>query len=266
MDSGLRKRVWDEIGEKMEAEGERCKARWNNLRDNYKKSLKKLRTKNGEAGKSLKRYRFADQLSFLDKYFNERETKGNINMSADDDFESEDEEEHDTSNTAEQPQSKQQPIPQDVNNKGISTGNISDESDSSTFSTPRRHCKKRKLQDELSASSILMKYIIEKNSARGLAISNRASEHLQHPVDAFLFGISPMLKSLSPYYLSLAKSEIFATAHKYEMMMLTEQSTRSTTASGERAFQPLEALPENVTTDPLSLPSCSTIKNSEDNL
>lgn len=59
-----------------------------------------------------------------------------------------------------------------------------------------------------------MEYLINKNESNNIS---------QHPVDAFLAGIALTLKTLSPYYLSLAKSDIFNTVQKYEMKMLMEQ-------------------------------------------
>jgi len=56
-----------------------CKARWNNIRDTYKNSLKKNLTKSGQSTiKKIKTYTFADQLSCINKYFEERKSKTNI--------------------------------------------------------------------------------------------------------------------------------------------------------------------------------------------
>jgi len=55
--------------------GKICKARWNNIRDNYRKSIKKT---SGQAAKKLKKYKFDDQLQFLKPHLQERETMGNI--------------------------------------------------------------------------------------------------------------------------------------------------------------------------------------------
>ncbi|EFN68702.1 hypothetical protein EAG_01984, partial [Camponotus floridanus] len=55
-----------------------CKARWNNIRDNYRKSLKETMTKSEQSAKKIKLYKYSEQLSFIKKYFDERETKGNI--------------------------------------------------------------------------------------------------------------------------------------------------------------------------------------------
>jgi hypothetical protein len=53
---------------------------------------------------------------------------------------------------------------------------------------------------------------------------------LQHPVDAFLFGIAPTLKTLSSYNLHLTKSEIFAVVQKYKLQQIFSQSSSSTSS------------------------------------
>lgn len=42
-----------------------CKQRWTNIRDQYKKNLKSLKTVTGQAAKKIKLYKFSEQLQFL---------------------------------------------------------------------------------------------------------------------------------------------------------------------------------------------------------
>lgn len=67
-----------------------------------------------------------------------------------------------------------------------------------------------------NASEKLLDYLIQKD--------NKIQEE-QHPVDAFLAGISPTMKTLSPYLLHLAKSEIFAVVQKFEFNMMSDSFT-----------------------------------------
>lgn len=60
-----------------------CKARWANIRDNFRKSLKKQKTKNDQQATKEKLYKYSEQLSFLKKFFEERETKTNIDEEVD---------------------------------------------------------------------------------------------------------------------------------------------------------------------------------------
>jgi hypothetical protein len=79
------------------------------------------------------------------------------------------------------------------------------------------------LQQTVSAK--LLEYLI--SEAQNAATTSSAP----HPVDAFLAGVAPTLKIRSPYYLNLAKSEIFASVLKYEMKMLMEQHSYEETCA-----------------------------------
>ena len=68
--------------------------------------------------------------------------------------------------------------------------------------TPKKK-KNRKLENEPTAASKLMEYIISKNE----------TVQPQHPVDTFLASIASTLKTFSPYHVHLAKAEIFNTVH-----------------------------------------------------
>lgn len=84
----------------------------------------------------------------------------------------------------------------------------------------------KKVLPQQTASSKLMEYLINKNQ-------NNTSEH---PVDAFLAGVASTLKTLSPYYSNLAKSEIFAIVQKYEMKMIMEQHQERSNQNSNHTF------------------------------
>jgi hypothetical protein len=184
-----------------------CKARWNNIRDNYRKSLKKRVIRSGQVTTKVKKYKYSEQLSFLNNYFQERETKGNIETQAeaDDDEQTQDIMERENENFQSQITDNPQPITDYQNGEG--NDNIS------SRQTPRKSAARR-TQPQETAATTLMKYIIHKNETMPTLI---------HPVDAFLAVIAPTLKTLSPYYLNLAKSKIFATVQEYEMAMLMQE-------------------------------------------
>lgn len=88
-----------------------------------------------------------------------------------------------------------------------------------------------------TASTRLMDYLISKKKEE-----SQISTGLQHPVDAFLSGIAPPLKTLSSYNLHLAKSEIFAIVQKYELQQIlrTNSSTTLSTTSVTPLSSPCE--------------------------
>ena len=69
-----------------------------------------------------------------------------------------------------------------------------------------------------TAAATVMEYLIKKNESMG-----SSSSPSQDPVEAFLSGIAPALKKLSPHYWHYAKADIFAVVQKYELKMLMEQ-------------------------------------------
>ncbi|XP_067140303.1 uncharacterized protein [Centruroides vittatus] len=211
MDTGYKMNIWSKIGKELKTDGPTCKVRWSNIRDNYRKSRKKIATKSGQTGKQIKPYKYSDQLSFLNKFFTERETKGNIEpREAELEVGRQDDELDHVQAMKES--AVNSPDPQDFRSDDCCTSDTNAQTLQKTF-------KKRKQIPQESASSTLIKYILSKNTSQ-------KSTPTTHPVDAFLSGISPTLKTLNPYLLNLAKSEIFAIVQKYEMKMLTQQPTQ----------------------------------------
>jgi hypothetical protein len=90
-------------------------------------------------------------------------------------------------------------------------------------SAVRKCTKKRTTKTPESASSTLMKYIMQKRE------NDIANTIQTHSVDAFLAGLSPTLKSFTPYYLNIVKSKIFYIVQEYEMQMIVDQEKKKTT-------------------------------------
>ncbi|XP_055853269.1 uncharacterized protein LOC129916992 [Episyrphus balteatus] len=295
-----RAKTWKAIGAELKRHPLFCKKRWGNIRDNYKKAMKKYNWRVAQGYTSAKKYKFFDKLEFLanqiseDNYIDKdndndnndhnnktecsNETSLEVKCEPDIDPEYDDKSLYDNNYNQEyqnqqyyddyfdQPveapsmQSHYEPINHHNNEEETRTEQIDnysqadtrvsecegieevdkehdndddDEEDESaevyklpsakietyTNSThlglPRR---KRKLQEsdcELSSNSKSMRYIVERVE------SDRFVE--RHPVDAFLSGIAPTLKSLSAYYLSLAKTQIYSIVQEYEMAMIMEK-------------------------------------------
>lgn len=68
-----------------------------------------------------------------------------------------------------------------------------------------------------------MKYIMQKRE------NDIANTTQTHSVDAFLAGLSPTLKSFTPYYLNIVKSKIFSIVQEYEMQMIVDEEKKKTT-------------------------------------
>lgn len=188
--------------------GKICKTRWNNIRDNYRKSIKK--TTSGQAFKRVKKYKYDDQLQFLKPHLQERDTLGNLKDPNNDDLENSNNDSEDNDENV-----------STVQNIGIDISGTTDGEDQlpktpEPQSAARKFIKKRTTKTSESASSTLMKYIMQKRE------NDIANTTKTHSVDAFLAGLSPTLKSLTPYYLNIVKSKIFSIVQEYEMQMIVD--------------------------------------------
>ncbi|XP_031357871.1 uncharacterized protein LOC116181629 isoform X2 [Photinus pyralis] len=179
--------------------------------------MKKTKTKSGDPAKKIKRYKYFEQLSFLSNYFYERETKGNI----ENDVENIDEEENSQNVDAEETYVSSEPNESGPNVSDVLEPNVLDSSENKQSHLTQRSFKtsSRRLPPQQTASAKLMEYLISDKKDKQVTTAP------QHHVDAFLAGVAPTLKSFTPYYLHLAKSEIFHTVQKYEMEMIMQQDS-----------------------------------------
>ena len=198
--------------------GKNCKARWNNIRDNFRKSIK--RTTSGQAAKKLKKYKFDDQLQFLKPHLQERDTLGNIEDVEDDVDSNEDHVDISNENAEENLKENENAAVQNTQNRNGT--DISCGVEQSRSSLPvRKIPQKRSIKTPDSASTTLMKYIMQKKE------NNKPDTTNSNPVDAFLAGLSPTLKTFTPYYLNIVKSKIFSTVQEYEMKMILDEQQKN---------------------------------------
>lgn len=73
-----------------------------------------------------------------------------------------------------------------------------------------------------------------------------------HPVDAFLNGLAPTLKNLSPYSLNIAKSRIFSIVQEMELNEIMDQQRQSQT-NNNRYYSSIanyNSIPSTLVTSP----------------
>lgn len=203
------------------ATGPSCKTRWGNIRDNFRKSLKKNKTVSGQRAKNTKQYKYSQQLTFLTKFFEERDTMTNIDFevptqeNAGNDVVDEPGEYENEENSLDC--TKDVGNPEIVESQSRTSSNLK-QAECFTLPTPRKKTKQSVPDTSRSktAAATVMEYLVKKNE-------NIQPLAPQHPVDAFLSGIAPVLKNLPPRYWHYAKSDIFATVQNYEFKMIMEQ-------------------------------------------
>ncbi|XP_060804867.1 uncharacterized protein LOC106139606 [Amyelois transitella] len=194
--------VWRKIAGEMDMDAKLCRSRWFNMRDIYRKSIIRNHMKR-RLGQNVRVYKYARDMDFLKKYFS------NLAPAQEPDplFEDGDQEEDG-----------------DDNSFPFSESSKADAVDSSEVQV-----RAAKLERPSSPEPFVQ-----------LDLTPRAQERFTHPVDAFLACIEPTLKALPPYYLSLAKGEIFATVQKYELRMYGPNGAQEAALHGMNNSQLLD--------------------------
>lgn len=215
-----------------------CKARWNNIRDNYRKYKKKMLRDNG----LLRSYKYGEQLRFLDDFFHDRKSVakskdggGGVGGGGDDDeVESVEVAYSDTIDNVSMYDAKDEFQVEDCDGS-ISPSDLSGASASIQTITM---LPKYKVRSPLAAAGVA-----------ALGYPPDQSPH-ERAVDAFLAGIAPTLKSLDAYNLNLAKGEIFGIVQKYEMKLILGGG-KSSDAFTAPSIDNAESVDSGITCDPL---------------
>ncbi|KAF0703279.1 variant-silencing SET domain-containing protein-like, partial [Aphis craccivora] len=58
-----------------------CKKTWNNLRDAFRRAMKKSQTTSGQSAKYIKKWKYEEEMSFLRPHMRERDTISSLNLS-----------------------------------------------------------------------------------------------------------------------------------------------------------------------------------------
>lgn len=86
--------------------------------------------------------------------------------------------------------------------------------------------------------------------------NEKASQQVIHPVDAFLAGLAPTLKSLSPYHLNIARSKIFNIVQEIEMDQITHMQQKYAAPPASSSF--ISSASPSPSSNYTSSPSTST--------
>ncbi|XP_029662784.1 bromodomain-containing protein DDB_G0270170-like [Formica exsecta] len=262
LNGNYKDKKWAEIAKKLEQPVAACKARWNNIRDNFRKSLKKRITKSGQAAVKFKKYKYEDQLSFLVPFMKEIETKSNLNKAEkilDNENDEDQYNDDDNDDSEEEPVKNVENLNQNIDDVTISNLSSSSSSSLKFYKERKVESTKSKFKSPETASATLMKYMLERNEKK--------SQRVIHPVDAFLAGLAPTLKSLSSYHLNIAKSKFFNIVQEIEMDQITHMQQKYATPPETSSFissSPSPSPSPNYTTPPsTSIPAISPTINSK---
>ncbi|BES97524.1 Hypothetical protein NTJ_10338 [Nesidiocoris tenuis] len=245
-----KEKIWRQISLTVQAKGgiEQCKRKWASFRDQLRRTLSKRK----KSGRVIRKYKFEDNMAFLLPFLVETD-----NLRFDDE---EDDDELMYTDTQDDTQSYQldgmvsikQESDKDLqgqltvescfqspatswdgnlapaekySNEAVNfvpepagekyfEGRAQDPT-SSPRSRSRSPVRSRRSR---SPASQLMAYLLAEKMAEKKMNTNLE----KHPVDIFLSGLAPSLKSLSPILLNEAKGKIFAVVQEVELKQLTE--------------------------------------------
>lgn len=196
-----------------------CKTRWNNIRDNYRKSLKKRVTRSGLTGQLRNmRYKYENQLTFLLPFIRERDPNHSGPIR-----------EGDEMLTAEETPLVKRDDDHDLQTRPADNSEVTEDETNRYGEVPtarNEQPRSREIPIENDSGLIIPEltswnYPAESNDLRLQAASSQS-----HSVDAFLASIAPTLKSLSPYHLNITKTKIFSIVQEVEMAQIVKRQKR----------------------------------------
>lgn len=214
-----------------------CKKTWTNLRDSFRRAMKKKReTKSGQAASKIKKWRYEDEMSFLLPFMQERDTCSNLKDVSDDENEDEPNEDENDDRV-----DNRNDNAEDNRNDKEDDRNDDKDDDKSDDVNEESHAEneKKKKQKEINrkiitkvarnkgntqpetASAVMMKYLLDKKTAKA------QTPPIQQPsaIDSFFSSIAATVKNFSPYYQNIAKSQIFSIITDLEMKQIMQEQS-----------------------------------------
>lgn len=214
-------------------------SRWNNLRNHFRRS-KRNKTTSGQAARKTKKYKYENNVQFLQDSLQERNTVRNLSFNFSDSSEEDD-------NTIEILGTKN-----DTNEVGENSKDINDEVWKKLNTVKRKQNMMRNYQEPETASSFSMKYLFENKET--------TKDSVIDPTDTFLTDIGITLKTLNPYYLNLAKSKIFNAVQEIEMSQILNKQP-SCVQLNDTSTVPITSLLETNVQNLLSNQSSTSISS-----
>ncbi|XP_032524939.1 uncharacterized protein LOC116775976 [Danaus plexippus] len=213
MDFNAREVAWQKIGDELKRSAADCKVRWINIRDVYRRILRK----NLEpTGLRPKMYKYENEVSFLRPFFKDVSIQ---NEEYDTDERSNDQGNDDCGD--------EPPMDSDNSEGPIHKAKIKRSCKSSS-----KKKKKKKTFEE-----------VDPMSAATFADGAPPSEFdASDPVDAFLLSIGATLKTFSPYHLNLAKSKIFSVVQEHDLQQIVQKQQHNDVSPHDIKISASEAI------------------------
>nr|CAH7719377.1 unnamed protein product [Callosobruchus chinensis] len=172
-------KIWDEIGTKLNEDGEQLKKKWKNLRDSFAKHLKSLKTKTGQSAvkNTYKKWQWAEQMQHFRPFLIFATTSTNIEYI-------------DNSPITSESENTQTEVQSSLLEEHETTQSVLNEESEPTKQIEPKNKKKKKekqnIDEEGSSVKTVLEYIENKKESR------------KDPIDLIFEGYAQMLKQFSP--------------------------------------------------------------------
>ncbi|CAH2268428.1 uncharacterized protein LOC120634650 [Pararge aegeria] len=192
MDFNAREVAWQKIGDELKRSAADCKVRWINIRDVYRRILRKSL----ETGQRQKLYKYENEIAFLRPFYKD------VSLQLEE-FESDD-----RSNQGND----------DCGDEGAAESDHSDEPERKPKISMSKSSAKKKRRKRFAEA------VVDPMSTPAFAETTVPAEFdSSDPVDAFLLSIGATLKTFSPYHLNLAKSKIFSVVQEHDLQQIVQK-------------------------------------------
>lgn len=172
--------------------GSECKERWESLRSQYRKNENKQKTKSGQAASIISNWKYASQMHFLKQFM--KDISRVTLMTTDDDS---DEEKSDESTNECEIEAN--------NNENNNEENVDEDVDkevtqTSSLKTPKLRIKITHTDTKESASTTLMKYLVQQ----------KREEQPPHPIDTFFSLMATSVNKFNATDQHFVKTKLFS--------------------------------------------------------
>lgn len=180
------------------------------MREAFRRAIRKKKaSKSGDPAPKIRKWKYEEEMSFLLPFYQERETLTNISIAGEESEVNDITEDDNISDhiTQEAEQTTNVAVDENSANEERSTA-----TNTATTSAARKIYSKNKKKVPVSASSVLMEYIIKNNSSQERDTIRREKDE----VDKFFESMAATVKKLTPINIAVAKSKIFAIVSELE--------------------------------------------------
>ncbi|CAH2041306.1 unnamed protein product, partial [Iphiclides podalirius] len=224
MDSVKKDIVWKEIGEQLKQSALACKQRWQCLRDAYRRALNKKKGRSKQAAKTVKPWKYENEMAFVVPFFMERKTQDSVEIASDDELSDNSDENHARDSIVSEKPNTEIDIDDtpanvnDANGTRILDEVPKNESQHKKSTKNPKAVKRKAVQTEASACATSMAKLIDDQNKLD---APRGHDEL----DRFFLNISETVKKFSPYVQALAKNKIFTIVSEMELELLAPPSS-----------------------------------------